>query len=197
MPRGRVRYYARGARRHVCAHAMWLVVGARFVRACLDLCGSELARDGGMSVNDGVGCGGLIASKLAPTGISGDHKVCVWQKSSVGASLLAMAECQSTMVLDVMASSRASSLPQGIWAVHGFCARQKSKCGSELARDGGVSVNDGAGCGGLIASKLAPTRDLRCTRFLCATEIQLWERACSRWRHIRQPKSQIRKLPTN
>ena len=141
VPRGRVRYYARGARRHVCAHAMWLVVGARFVRACLDLCGSELARDGGVSVNDGVGCDGLIASKLAPTGISGDHKVCVWQKSSVGASLLAMAECQSTMVLDVMASSRASSLPQGICGVHGFCVRQKSNCGSELARDGGISGN--------------------------------------------------------
>ncbi|MNL08582.1 hypothetical protein D3C87_1293090 [compost metagenome] len=60
---------------------------------------------------------------------------------SVGASLLAMAECQSTMVLDVVASSRASSLPQGIWVVHGFCARQKSKCGSELARDGGISGN--------------------------------------------------------
>ncbi len=105
---------------------------------------------------------------------------------SVGASLLAMVECQSTVVLDVMASSRASSLPQGIWAVHGFCARQKSKCGSELARDGGVSVNDGVGCGGLIASKLAPTRDLRCTRILCTAEIQMWERACSRWRSVSQ-----------
>jgi len=31
-------------------------------------CGSELARDGGLSVNISVECYGLIASKLAPTG---------------------------------------------------------------------------------------------------------------------------------
>jgi hypothetical protein len=32
-------------------------------------CGSELARDGGGSVNEDVECAGLFASKLAPTGI--------------------------------------------------------------------------------------------------------------------------------
>jgi hypothetical protein len=32
-------------------------------------CGSGLARDGGVSVNEDVGSDGLFASKLAPTGI--------------------------------------------------------------------------------------------------------------------------------
>ncbi|MDT4773620.1 hypothetical protein FQZ97_57240 [compost metagenome] len=63
------------------------------------------------------------------------------RNSNVGAGLLAKVECQSVEMLDVMASSRASPLPQGIWVVHGFCARQKSKCGSELARDGSISGN--------------------------------------------------------
>ena len=31
-------------------------------------CGSELARDSGLTVEEDVGCYGLIASKLAPTG---------------------------------------------------------------------------------------------------------------------------------
>ncbi len=76
-------------------------------------CGSEPARNGGVSVSIDAGCDGLFAGKPAPTGIFGEHKICVWQKSNVGASLLAMAECQSALMLDVMASSRASPLPQG------------------------------------------------------------------------------------
>ncbi|MNV40742.1 hypothetical protein D3C71_1323580 [compost metagenome] len=76
-------------------------------------CRSELARDGGVSVAINVGGDGLIASRLAPTGFCGEHWICGWQKSSVGASLLAMAVCQSPWVLDVLTSSRASSLPQG------------------------------------------------------------------------------------
>ncbi|MNY62054.1 hypothetical protein D3C86_1988100 [compost metagenome] len=31
-------------------------------------CGSELARDSGLTVDENVDCQGLIASKLAPTG---------------------------------------------------------------------------------------------------------------------------------
>jgi hypothetical protein len=33
-------------------------------------CGSELARDSGVSANINVECGDVIASKLAPTGIA-------------------------------------------------------------------------------------------------------------------------------
>jgi len=33
-------------------------------------CGSELARDSGVSANINVECGAVIASKLAPTGIA-------------------------------------------------------------------------------------------------------------------------------
>ncbi|SEC34736.1 hypothetical protein SAMN04490187_4034 [Pseudomonas jessenii] len=74
--------------------------------------GSELARDGGVSAGINAGCAGLIASKLAPTGFSDAHKCLSHHKTKVGASLLAMAECQPVSMLDVPASSRASSLPQ-------------------------------------------------------------------------------------
>jgi len=36
--------------------------------------GAQLARDSGGSVNEDVGCAGLIASKLAPTGFCGAHE---------------------------------------------------------------------------------------------------------------------------
>ncbi|WP_338921442.1 hypothetical protein V0M98_01495 [Pseudomonas silesiensis] len=38
-------------------------------------CGSELARDGGLTFNMDVGCQIAIASKLAPTGFGGVWKV--------------------------------------------------------------------------------------------------------------------------
>ena len=75
-------------------------------------CGSEPARDGGVSADINAGCAGFIASKLAPTMFEGVLRFRVRHRSTVGASLLAMAECQSTSMLDVPASSRASSLPQ-------------------------------------------------------------------------------------
>ena len=66
-----LRYYAWGATRHVCAHARWLVVGARldeaFVSAA-DPCGSGLARESAVSVVMDVGFDRLFASKPAPTG---------------------------------------------------------------------------------------------------------------------------------
>ena len=46
----------------------------RDLRVAAFPCGSELARDGGVSGAIDVGCAGLIASKLAPTrlfGVSG------------------------------------------------------------------------------------------------------------------------------
>ncbi|MGF6554578.1 hypothetical protein ABIA48_000958 [Pseudomonas sp. S30_BP2TU TE3576] len=53
-----------------------------------------------------------IASKLTPTVIFGCSQMLRTPANPVGASLLAMAECQSTSFLNVLASSRASSLPQ-------------------------------------------------------------------------------------
>ena len=49
-------------------------------------CGSEPARDGGLSAAGDVACEVLIAGKPAPTGFSGEHKICVAPKSIVGAS---------------------------------------------------------------------------------------------------------------
>ncbi len=120
--------------------------------------GSELARDGGVSAGINAGCADLIASKLAPTGFSGAHKCLSHHKTKVGASLLAMAECQPVSMLDVPALSRASSLPQVSVTPTNACHTTKQG-GSELARDGGVSAGINAGCAGLIASKLAPTGD--------------------------------------
>ncbi len=78
-----------------------------------DYCGSGLARDGGVPVANDVGCACLIASRLAPTGTGDEHKIQKHHKSLVGVSLLAMAVCQSPLMLDVPASSRAGSLLQG------------------------------------------------------------------------------------
>ncbi|KAB0524246.1 hypothetical protein F7R20_19655 [Pseudomonas brassicacearum subsp. brassicacearum] len=44
------------------------------------------------------------------------HPLDLWEQS-----LLAKAMCQFAVMLDVPASSRASSLPQGILGVHEFC----------------------------------------------------------------------------
>jgi hypothetical protein len=59
--------------------------------------------------------------------------------SPVGAGLLAKATLQSMEMLDVLASSRASPLPQ-VFAVHMNLCLLKIQCGSELARDSGTSV---------------------------------------------------------
>jgi len=119
-------------------------VALRFVYPRIP-CGSGLARDGGVSGNKGVGCAGLIASRLAPTVVPGCHKDLCTTKPPVGASLLAMAVCQATEMLDVLASSRASPLPQ-------------------LSR--GVTRN-------------------------CVQPNPLWERACPRWRCVRQQRCRM------
>ncbi len=75
-------------------------------------CGSGLARDVGVSGTKNVGCAGLIASKLAPTGDLRCSWILCSTVISVGASLLAMAVGQATLMLNVLASSRASSLLQ-------------------------------------------------------------------------------------
>ncbi len=77
--------------------------------------GAKLARDSGGSGCKDVGCVGLFASGLAPTedlrqaSISRLPKSSLWEQS-----LLAIVVGQVARMLDVSASSRASSLPQGI-----------------------------------------------------------------------------------
>jgi hypothetical protein len=72
-----------------------------------------------MVVNDDVGCldscgvTEFIAGRPAPTGIVCEHRVCEQAQNTVGAGLPAMAVCQATGMLDVMASSLAGQLPQG------------------------------------------------------------------------------------
>ncbi len=104
----------------------------------------------------------------------------------VGASLLAMVVCQAMWMLDVPASSRASSLPQVQW-LYAKSANYPNHRGSELARDGGVSGDVDAGCAGLIASKLAPTGSMA-IRKICELPKSLWERACSRWWGVRRSR---------
>ena len=71
--------------------------------------------------------------------------------------MLAKAVGQSTSLLDVPASSRASPLPQGLWPAVGLAFTEDQNCGSEPARESGGSVDISVGCAGLFASRLAPT----------------------------------------
>ncbi|RAI64598.1 hypothetical protein DOZ80_26105 [Pseudomonas fluorescens] len=56
----------------------------------------------------------------------------------------------------VLASSRASSLPQGVWVCTKSASNRKY-CGSEPARESGGSVSIDVGCNDAFASRLAPT----------------------------------------
>ncbi|MNL15807.1 hypothetical protein D3C87_1368180 [compost metagenome] len=85
-------------------------------------------------------------------------------------------------MLDVLASSRASPLPQVQW-LYAKSANYPNHCGSGLAREGGVSGNVDAGCAGLFASRLAPTGSVAVCK-ICELAKSLWERACSRWRRV-------------
>ncbi len=111
-----------------------------------------------------VDCAGLIAGKPAPTVILAVHRFCIHHIKPVGAGLPAMAVCQATSMLAVLATSRASRkralAPTMNLVAHRFCIHPYQTCGSGLARDGGVSGNIDVGCAGLIASRLAPTMNL-------------------------------------
>jgi len=72
----------------------------------------------------------------------------------VGAGSLAKAVGQAALMLDVLASSRASSLPQEDSVGRRGTCNAEQICGSELARDGGVSVSANVECQSAIASKL-------------------------------------------
>jgi hypothetical protein len=79
------------------------------------------------------------------------------QIKTVGASLLAIAACLLTSLLNVPPSSRASPLPQGWWSAAGLAFTADQNCGSELARDSGLTADIAAECAGLFAGKPAPT----------------------------------------
>ncbi|MEB2514600.1 hypothetical protein SOP85_04005, partial [Pseudomonas sp. YuFO20] len=67
----------------------------------------------------------------------------------------AKAVFQARKMLDVLTSSLASQLLQVHWVLPGI-RPAVIPCGSELARDGGLSGEGDAGCAGLIAGKPAP-----------------------------------------
>ena len=71
---------------------------------------------------------------LSRTQNSGEH-----HESPVGVSLLAMAVGHSILMLAGWTLSRAGSLLQGFSVVHGIRGTPQIYCGSELAREGGVS----------------------------------------------------------
>ncbi|MCP1419014.1 hypothetical protein J3D47_003257 [Pseudomonas laurylsulfativorans] len=98
-------------------------------------CGSGLARDSAVSVNINAGCAGLIASRLASTMYVDVLRFRVRHRSTVGASLLAIAQCQSTSMLDVPASSRAGSLPQVSVVAKQSVQPPLSAFGKSLARN--------------------------------------------------------------
>ena len=60
-----------------------------------ETCGSELARDSGLSANNDVESAAAIASKLAPTLFPVDRNLYIHHQSPVGASLLAIAVAQN------------------------------------------------------------------------------------------------------
>ncbi len=74
--------------------------------------GSDLARDGGGSVNEDVECAGLFAGKPAPTGKPGVHETLCLLKIQCGSELARDGGGSVTGMLGLQASSRAGSLPQ-------------------------------------------------------------------------------------
>jgi len=87
--------------------------------------------------------------------------ICVWLQSPVGASLLAKAVYQATWMLNVPAPSRASPLPRVTGRFRDL-RLTAIPCGSEPAREGGVSGDMDVKCAGLFASRLAPTGSVWC-----------------------------------
>jgi len=87
----------------------------------------------------------------------GEHIAFIHRRSNVGAGLLAKAVVQSPKISTGLASSRASSLPQFLLERADFLLPTEIQCGSEPARESGVSVNADVGCNGPFASKPAPT----------------------------------------
>jgi hypothetical protein len=97
--------------------------------------------------------GGLVADLVLLVVHPSDmFELGLWEQS-----LLAIAVSQSMKMLDEPTPSRASSLPLGGSGCTQILCLLKIRCGSELARDSGVPVNEDVGCADPFASKLAPT----------------------------------------
>src|ERR1700712_3834115 len=104
------------------AHSHRVLGCFRILRPPQIHCRSEPARESVISGDCDVGCAGLIASRLTPTGFWVASGFCVHRRSTVGASLLAKASFQATVMLDVLALSRAGSLPQGFGLLPDFAS---------------------------------------------------------------------------
>ncbi len=102
-----------------------LIVGAEgrgslgFLDSFLDpSCGSELARDSGGSVNEDVGCAGLVVSKLAPTGNAenagkyGDH---FYDSDLIRITAPQLSLCFCSLIPDNRAPVSARALPVGVF----------------------------------------------------------------------------------
>ena len=70
----------------------------------------------------------------------GDAQIWATGGFFVGAGLLATAVGQLAEMLNVLPSSRASPLPQGVSGGYKVCVHHPFQCGSEPARDGGGSA---------------------------------------------------------
>ncbi len=121
-----------------------------------DPCGSEPARESAVSGNDDVERAAAFASRLAPTGVLVAMKMVDRPRISVGASLLAKAQCQAMTMSNVPPLSRAACSHRdfGCDEDGGFTPYQ---CGSEPARESAVSGDDDVECTAAFASRLAPT----------------------------------------
>jgi len=149
-------------------------------------CGSEPARESARSGNHDAECTAAFVGKPTPTGICAGLKIIRSTPKPVGASLLAKAPDQAITMLNVPTPSWASPLPQE--SALGRDRRFNTEpCGSELARESARSGNHDAECTAAFVSKLTPTG-------ICAgprPSVQhrnLWERACSRKRQVRQSR---------
>ena len=76
------------------------------------------------------------------------HRACV------GASLLAIAECQAVSVLAVLARSRASPLPQWFLGAHGFCRHLLNLLAMALSESFFGQIGQCQGQGRLLGSVL-------------------------------------------
>ena len=101
----------------------------------------------------------------------------------MGAGLLAKAVGQFAMMLDVPASSRAGSLPQGILGVHESCVHRRSIVGAGLLAKalGQFSVMLDVPASSRAGS---PTGGSWVFMSLVFTAGTVWERACSRRRWV-------------
>ena len=133
-------------------------------------CGSEPARESAVSGNDDVECAGAFASRLAPTGILVAMKMVDLPRISVEASLLAKAQSQAMTMLTVPPPSRAGCSHRDFGCDEdGRSAPYQ--CGSEPARESGLSGDDDVDCAAAFASRPAPTG------FGCLFKIEINQKA--------------------